>query len=99
MVMNTPLQYSGVIVKAFDCSRKTVLGEVDLPVKIGLSDFQITFQNGKLVNVSGEKAFLVSHLLSFSYVEAKDEVGTPFHALFIVEEKRLRAPMSSFKDA
>ena len=25
-------------------SRKTVIGEVDLPVKIGPSDFQITFQ-------------------------------------------------------
>ncbi|KAI5394773.1 hypothetical protein KIW84_061406 [Lathyrus oleraceus] len=39
-----PMRYSGVIVKAFDGSRKTVIGEVDLPVKIGPSDFQITFQ-------------------------------------------------------
>ena len=38
------MRYSGVIVKAFDGSRKTVIGEVDLPVKIGPSDFQITFQ-------------------------------------------------------
>ena len=34
-----PMRYSGVVVKAFDGSRKTVIGEVDLPVKIGLSDF------------------------------------------------------------
>ena len=39
-----PMRYSGVIVKAFDGSRKTVIGEVDLPVKIGSSDFHITFQ-------------------------------------------------------
>ncbi|KAI5428056.1 hypothetical protein KIW84_033173 [Lathyrus oleraceus] len=108
-----PMRYSGVIVKAFDGSRKTVIGEVDLRVKIGPRDFQITFQvmdihlayscllgrpwiheagavtstlhqtlkfvkNGKLVIVGGEKALLVSHLSSFSYVEAQDEVGTPF---------------------
>jgi hypothetical protein len=35
-------------------------------------------KNGKLVIVGGEKALLVSHLSSFSYVEAKDEIGTPF---------------------
>ena len=128
------MRYNGVIVKAFDGSRKTVIGEVDLPVKIGLSDFQITFQvmdihpayrcllgrpwihearavtstlhqklkfvkNGKLVIVSGEKAFLVSHLSSFSYVEAEEEVGTPFQALSITEVKKIGALMSSFKDA
>jgi hypothetical protein len=39
-----PMRHSGVVVKAFDGSRKTVIGEVDLPIKIGPSDFQITFQ-------------------------------------------------------
>ena len=34
-----PMRYSGVIVKAFDGSCKMVIGEVDLPVKIGPSDF------------------------------------------------------------
>ena len=38
-----PMRYSGKIIKAFDGSRKTVIREVDLPVKIGPSDFQITF--------------------------------------------------------
>ncbi|KAI5404437.1 hypothetical protein KIW84_051562 [Lathyrus oleraceus] len=129
-----PMRYSGVIVKAFDGSRKKVIGEVDLPVKIGLSDFQITFQvmdihpsyncllgrlwiheagavtstlhqklkfvkNGKLVIVGGEKAMLVSHQSSFSYVEVEDEVGTPFQALSIAAEKRVKAPMSLLKDA
>ncbi|KAI5419995.1 hypothetical protein KIW84_043967 [Lathyrus oleraceus] len=129
-----PMRYSGVIVKAFDGSRKTVIGEVDLPVKIGSSDFQINFQvmdihpayscllgrpwfheagavtstlhqklkfvkNGKLVIVGGETTLLVSHLSSFSYVEAEDEVGTPFQALSITVEKRVGAPMSLLKDA
>jgi hypothetical protein len=39
-----PVRYSGIIVKAFYGSCKTIIGEVDLLVKIGLSDFQITFQ-------------------------------------------------------
>ncbi|XP_050890174.1 uncharacterized protein LOC127095538 [Lathyrus oleraceus] len=39
-----PMRYIGVIIKVFDGSCKTVIGEVDLPIKIGLSDFQITFQ-------------------------------------------------------
>ena len=56
-------------------------------------------KNGKLVIIGWEKALLVSHMLSFSYVEAEDEIGTPFQALSIAEEKRVRAPMSSFKDA
>ena len=38
-----PMRYIDVVVKAFDDSRKIVIGEVDLPVKIGLSGFQITF--------------------------------------------------------
>ncbi|KAI5438068.1 hypothetical protein KIW84_023981 [Lathyrus oleraceus] len=131
---NAPMRYNGVIVKAFDGSHKIVIGEVDLPVKIGLSDFHITFQvmdihstdscllgrpwihearavtstlhqklkfmkNDKLVVVVGEKVLLVSHMSSFSYVEAKEEVGTPFQALSIAEVKKTGAPMSSFKDA
>ncbi|XP_050889611.1 uncharacterized protein LOC127094889 [Lathyrus oleraceus] len=38
------MRFSGVIVKAIDGSRKTVIGEVDLPIKIGPCLFQITFQ-------------------------------------------------------
>ncbi|KAI5385546.1 hypothetical protein KIW84_072228 [Lathyrus oleraceus] len=34
-----PMRQSGVVVKAFDGSRKTVIGEVELPIKIGPSDF------------------------------------------------------------
>ncbi|GAU51646.1 hypothetical protein TSUD_414680 [Trifolium subterraneum] len=40
----TPMRHSGVVVKAFDGSRKPVIGEVDLPMMIGPHSFQITFQ-------------------------------------------------------
>lgn len=39
-----PMRFNEVVVKAFDGSRKTVIREVDLPIKIGLCLFQITFQ-------------------------------------------------------
>ncbi|XP_050909005.1 uncharacterized protein LOC127122761 [Lathyrus oleraceus] len=39
-----PMRFSGVVMKVFDGSRKTVIGEVDLPIKIGPCLFQITFQ-------------------------------------------------------
>ena len=39
-----PIKSSGVIVKAFDGSRKSVIGEVNLPMTIGPHTFQITFQ-------------------------------------------------------
>ncbi|KAI5436307.1 hypothetical protein KIW84_022686 [Lathyrus oleraceus] len=56
-------------------------------------------ENGKLVTVGGEKALLIIHLSSFSYVEAEEKVGTPFQALSIAKVKKTGAPMSSFKDA
>ncbi|KAI5424164.1 hypothetical protein KIW84_030397 [Lathyrus oleraceus] len=130
-----PMRQSGVVVKAFDGSRKTVIGEVDLPIKIGPSDFQVTFQvmdihpsyscllgrpwiheagavtstlhqklkfvkNKKLVVVGGEKALLVSHLSYFSYIDAEDEVGTPFQALSIAEPIEKKSPsFASYRDA
>ena len=39
----TPMCPSGIIVKAFDGSRKSVIGEVDFPIHIGLHLFLITF--------------------------------------------------------
>jgi hypothetical protein len=39
-----PLRPSGMIVKAFDGSRKSVIGEIDLPITVGPHEFQITFQ-------------------------------------------------------
>ena len=45
-------------------------------------------KNKKLVVIGGEKDLLVSHLSSFSYIDAEDEVGTPFQALSIAEPSR-----------
>jgi hypothetical protein len=45
-------------------------------------------KNKKLVVIGGEKALLVSHLSSFSYIDVEDEVGTPFQALSIAEPSR-----------
>ncbi|KAI5411692.1 hypothetical protein KIW84_056677 [Lathyrus oleraceus] len=71
-----PMRQSGVVVKAFDGSRKTVIGEVDLPIKIGPSDFQITFQMLRLKLELLSKLYLLLSLLrrapSFaSYKDAK----------------------------
>lgn len=38
------MRFSGVVMKAFDGSKKTLIGEVDLPMLIGPHSFQITFQ-------------------------------------------------------
>ncbi|KAI5390126.1 hypothetical protein KIW84_075450 [Lathyrus oleraceus] len=87
-----PMRQSGVVVKAFDGSRNTVIGEVDLPIKIGPSDSRSPFR--------GEKALLVSHLSSFSYIDAEDEVGTPFQALSIDEPIEKKSPsFASYRDA
>src|ERR1051325_5447708 len=40
----TPMKFNDIIVRAFDGSRKAVIGEVDLPMTIGPHTFQITFQ-------------------------------------------------------
>ena len=48
----------------------------------------------------GEKALLVSHLSSFSYIDAEDEVGTQFQALSIDEPIEKKSPsFTSYRDA
>lgn len=39
-----PIRNSGITVKAFDRPRRTVIGEIDLPITIGPMVFQVTFQ-------------------------------------------------------
>lgn len=57
-------------------------------------------KNDNLVVVGGDKALLVSHLSSFTYVETEEEVGTPFQAVSIAEEvQKTGASMSSLKYA
>ncbi|KAI5388566.1 hypothetical protein KIW84_074306 [Lathyrus oleraceus] len=83
-----PMRQNGVVVKAFDGSRKTVIGKVDLPIKIGPSDFQITFQ---VMDIHPSYSCLL---------DAEVEVGTPFQALSIAEPIEKRTPsFASYKDA
>ncbi|XP_050890276.1 uncharacterized protein LOC127095663 [Lathyrus oleraceus] len=99
------MRHSGIIVKAFDGSRKSVIGEVDLPIGIGPHVFQITFQVMDIVpayslTVNGEQAMLISHLSSFSVIEADETaVQTPFQALTIDDYKKSEGSIASFKDA
>lgn len=45
-------------------------------------------KNGKLVIVGGDQALLISHMSSFTYVEAEEKIGTLFQALSIADEVR-----------
>ncbi|KAI5419579.1 hypothetical protein KIW84_043663 [Lathyrus oleraceus] len=57
-------------------------------------------KNGMLVILGGEKAMFVTHMSSFTYVEAEEEFGTPFQALSVSDEvQKTGAYMSSLKDA
>lgn len=38
------MKHSWVVVKAFNGSKRTIIGEVDLPIMIGPQVFQVTFQ-------------------------------------------------------
>ena len=55
-------------------------------------------KNNKLVTVCGERAMMVSHLSSFSYLEPEEVVGTQFQALSI-NDKGKSPSMSSYHDA
>ncbi|KAI5390105.1 hypothetical protein KIW84_075434 [Lathyrus oleraceus] len=79
-----PMRQSGVVVKAFDGSRKTVISELDLPIKIGPSDFQTTFQ---VMDIHPSYNCLLGRPWIHE-IDAKDEVGTPFQALSIAEPSR-----------
>lgn len=51
---------SALIVKAFDGSRRTVIGEVELPILIGFHIFSITFQ---VMDINQMYNFLLGHPL------------------------------------
>ncbi|KAI5382550.1 hypothetical protein KIW84_070110 [Lathyrus oleraceus] len=57
-------------------------------------------KNKELVVVGGENALLVSHMSSFYYIDAEDEVGTPFQSLSIAEpSKKGTSSFASYNDA
>ncbi|KAI5423838.1 hypothetical protein KIW84_030166 [Lathyrus oleraceus] len=78
-----PMRQSGVVVKAFDGSRKTVIGEVELPVKIRPSDFLITFQ---VMDIHPS----YSCLLGRPWIHEADAVTSTLHQKFkFVKNKKL----------
>ncbi|XP_050919812.1 uncharacterized protein LOC127137388 [Lathyrus oleraceus] len=86
-----PMIYSGVIVKAFDGSR-AITSTLHQKLKF--------VKNEKFVIIGGEKALLIKHLSSFTYVEVEEAVRTLFQALSVANViQKTGASMSSFKDA
>lgn len=53
------MRFGGVVVKAFNGSRKAVIGEVDLPIKIGPCLFHINFQ---VMGIHPAYSCLLGHL-------------------------------------
>ncbi|GAU28982.1 hypothetical protein TSUD_391830 [Trifolium subterraneum] len=74
---------SSLIVKAFDGSKRTVMGEFDLPVLICQYYYlpitstlhqKLKFvANDKMIVVLGQEDIMVSHLSSFRYIEADEK--------------------------
>ncbi|XP_050895005.1 uncharacterized protein LOC127101595 [Lathyrus oleraceus] len=99
-----PMRYSGMVVMEIHLAYICLLGRPWIhkagAVTSTLHQKLKFVKNGKLVIIGGEKALLVSHLSSFTYVEAKEKVGTSFQALSVaVETQKTGASMSSLKDA
>ncbi|XP_050919836.1 uncharacterized protein LOC127137415 [Lathyrus oleraceus] len=91
---------SELIVREFDGIRRTVISEVNLPMKIA---------DDKLVIVEGEEDIVVSHLMSFRYVEGEWEMReVTFQSFEVInveivcpakdESKNVESPMASLKD-
>jgi hypothetical protein len=105
------LRGSSYLVKAFDGSRKDVLGEVDLPITIGPETFQITFQvmdiNASYSCLLGRPwihdAWEVTSTLhqKLKFVRNGSAEGTSFQGLAVegAEPRRASASMASLKDA
>ncbi|RDX93003.1 hypothetical protein CR513_24782, partial [Mucuna pruriens] len=96
--LGTTLKNSPVVVRAFDRSKREVMGEITLPICIGPTIFDITFQvmdirpayscllDQKLISVMGEKELMISMPLPAEYVKGDEKaLETSFQALEIVE--------------
>ncbi|XP_058775542.1 uncharacterized protein LOC131649801 [Vicia villosa] len=83
------LRPSELVVRVFDGSRRSVFGEVDLPIQVGPQKLKYPV-DGKVVTVYGEEDYIVSHLSSFRYVEIEGEIHeTPFQAFEAVNANNL----------
>lgn len=78
-----PIRFSGVVVKVFYSSRKTLIRKVDLPIKIGLCLFQITFQ---VMDIHYAYSCLLGHLWIH---EAGEITSTLHHKMKFVKNRKL----------
>jgi hypothetical protein len=77
------LRPSAMIVKAFDGSRKSVIGEIDFPISVGPHEFQITFQ---VMNIQAS----YSCLLGRPWIHEAGAVTSTLHQkLKYVREEKL----------
>lgn len=67
-----PMRLNALVVEAFDGSRRTIIGEVDLPMQIGRYIFEIIFQVMYINPV-------YSCLLERSWIRAIDVVTSTMH--------------------
>ncbi|XP_073224697.1 uncharacterized protein [Cicer arietinum] len=82
----TYMRPSPMVVRAFDGSRREVMGEIDLPIQIGPVTSEITFHVMDIVPAYREGDLLVSNLSTTPYVETtKDALETAFQTLEIVD--------------
>ncbi|XP_050878012.1 uncharacterized protein LOC127081826 [Lathyrus oleraceus] len=88
----TPMKHNDMVVKAFNGSHKTVIREVDLPVKIGPSDFQITFQ---VTDIHPAYSYLLGRLWIHEAVLSRQLCIRSLNLL----KMKIGASMSSLKDA
>lgn len=76
-VEGVQMRQNALVVKVFDGSKRTIIGEIDLPILIGPQTVTSTlhqkrkFVTGdKLVSISREEGIIVSHLSSFKYMSS-----------------------------
>ncbi|XP_050919832.1 uncharacterized protein LOC127137412 [Lathyrus oleraceus] len=100
------LRPTDLVVRAFDGSKMSVFGEVELPVKIGPQKLKYIL-DGQVVTVCGEEDIFVSQLSSFKYVEMDGEIFETQSQAFetvkvenVVFAERERKPsIASYKQA
>ncbi|XP_050919131.1 uncharacterized protein LOC127136637 [Lathyrus oleraceus] len=104
-----PMRFIGIIVNAFDGLKKTVIGELSPGSSMDLRSWSSDvnspsevdiYEKWKVGDCGCEHAILVSHLSLLLYIDADEVVGTPFQALYIINNavKKNGESMTYLKD-
>ncbi|XP_016747454.1 uncharacterized protein [Gossypium hirsutum] len=96
------------IVRAFDGTRREVMGKIQIPLEIGPCAYDIEFQkvkfimDSRLITIAGEKAIIASISADAPYIEiSEDAVECSFRSLefinatFVAEESKIPTPKLS----